>query len=404
MKQSVDLIRRMLNDRQMTSLLLMVAFVMTGSGVVAPILSLYAQSFGVPNTIVGLLVTIFGIGRLVANLPAGMLSQRIGRKPLLIGGPALVAVASAAAAITDNFAWLVFWRGLQGFGSGIYVTASMAALADISSPTNRAANIALYQSFFMFGATIGPAIGGYAAGFFGYAAPFWLYAAMTALAGVLALSFRDTLGKEVREKQKLEASDRRRIMTAPFTAICIVSLMTFFTRTTAIFQLMPFIGHDTFHLGIDAVGVALTVNAVVILAVTPLSVPLINRIGARAMVFWSTIGMAATIWGLYAATSLAGFWIAVVLFGIVSGASYPATGNYTIAALDRRHYGPGSGLQRTFGDVGYAVGPVLTGAISDVTGGGLFAGVALNVALLIAVSVFFLVGSAGGIRADHEQS
>ena len=69
-------------DKRLVPLLVMIACIMMGSGLVAPILSLYAQTFGVASTLVGTLVTIFGIGRLVANLPAGYLSQRIGRRPL----------------------------------------------------------------------------------------------------------------------------------------------------------------------------------------------------------------------------------------------------------------------------------------------------------------------------------
>ena len=137
-------------DKRLAPLLMMIALIMSGNGVVSPILSLYAQTFGVASTLVGMLVTIFGIGRLIANLPAGILSQRIGRRPLLFIGPLVVAGSSAFAAMTHDFSMLLVWRLVQGVGSGIYMTASLASIADISPPQFRASNMALYQAALVF--------------------------------------------------------------------------------------------------------------------------------------------------------------------------------------------------------------------------------------------------------------
>ena len=84
-------------EKRLAPLLVMIACIMMGSGLVAPILSLYAQTFGVAGALVGTLITVFGIGRLLANLPSGYLSQRYGRRPLLVGGPLIVAAASVGA-------------------------------------------------------------------------------------------------------------------------------------------------------------------------------------------------------------------------------------------------------------------------------------------------------------------
>ena len=55
-------------EKRLAPLLVMIACIMMGSGLVAPILSLYAQTFGVAGALVGTLITVFGIGRLLANL------------------------------------------------------------------------------------------------------------------------------------------------------------------------------------------------------------------------------------------------------------------------------------------------------------------------------------------------
>ena len=234
-------------DRRILPLLAMIGFIMCGSGIVAPILSIYAQTFSVTGTLVGMLGTIFGVGRLVANLPPGVLSQRYGRRPLLIAGPLVVAASSFGAALANDFVSLVVWRFLQGVGSGVYLTASMAALADISPPARRINNMALYQAAIQIGATIGPVLGGYLAHFINYSAPFWAYMLVGLAAAATAIfAFTDTLDREEARKPLPSAVRRTGLMTPAFTVVCVLSFAIFFTRVVTLFQLVPFIGADTF--------------------------------------------------------------------------------------------------------------------------------------------------------------
>ena len=130
---------------ELLPILLLLTLVMSGTGIVSPILSLYAATFQVGTTMVGMIVTTFGIGRLLADLPAGVLSQRFGRKPLLCAGPAILMAGAIGAALAGSFATLLACRLVQGIGSGIYMTTSAAAMADISKPGERCRVMAVYQ-------------------------------------------------------------------------------------------------------------------------------------------------------------------------------------------------------------------------------------------------------------------
>jgi len=370
-------------EKRLPPLLVMIACIMMGSGLVAPILSLYAQTFGVAGTLVGTLVTMFGVGRLLANLPSGYLSQRYGRRPLLIGGPLIVAASSIGAALAGDFTALLVWRFLQGVGSGVYLTASLAAMADISPPNRRATNMALYQSSLQIGASFGPAVGGFAAHYFGFASVFWFYAGVALLASVAAIS----------------AFSRRGMMTAPFTGVCLLSCIVFFTRTATLFQLIPFLGAENFGLDLGTIGLALTLCAFMNFAMLPITTPLIEKFGPRLNVIWSTLGTGVALATFYLSTSQVGFWLAVLLLGAATGVNYPAISTFTISALPRERYGPGMGMQRSFGDVGFVFGPVMVGALSDFTGGAHGAGVALNIALLCVAALVFALTSRG-LRAE----
>jgi MFS transporter, DHA1 family, multidrug resistance protein len=112
----VDPIRR---NPQIGIMLILLSLVMAGSGLVAPILSIYAKMFATSTTLAGMVITSFGAARLVANYPAGALSQQYGRRRLLILGLVIAAAGSLASALAPSIGWLIVWRFVQGTGSGI---------------------------------------------------------------------------------------------------------------------------------------------------------------------------------------------------------------------------------------------------------------------------------------------
>lgn len=380
-------------DRKVWPLLAMICSTMIGAAMVVPMLSLYAQTFGVSATLVGMLVTIFGIGRIVANFPSGWLSQRLGRRPLLAAGPAIVAVGAIGAAVTEDFAWLLFWRFVQGVGSGMYQTVSLAALADISTPQTRGRLVGLYQASLQFGASIGPLIGGYVAQWFGLAAPFWLLLVISIVTLVLAItSFRDVDVKQVRTMTGTFGK-RRGLMTAPFLAISLVSAITFFARTAFMFQLVPLMGNSTFGLQVGALGLAVTIIAFTMLLVIPAAGVMVDRFGARIVVIFSMLLAMAGIGLILGGTHQAWFWASMTVYGIASGISSPAVGAYTIEVLPRHKYGEGMGLQRTISDIGYVLGPIVAGFVTDISSWGLAAGTVTTAALVGLVTLLFILAT-----------
>src|SRR5690625_2363209 len=96
-----------------------VFLIMLGLGLVTPILPLYAQSFGVGAAAVGSLVMVFGIARIVVNIPAGQWTDKFGRKRMLVLGPLLNAAGALGLAFSGSFVELLIWRVVQGAGSAV---------------------------------------------------------------------------------------------------------------------------------------------------------------------------------------------------------------------------------------------------------------------------------------------
>ncbi|MCI0868050.1 MAG: MFS transporter, partial [Chloroflexi bacterium] len=139
-----------------------------GMGAISPILPLFIdQEYHVSRTQVGLAVGLFGIGRIFTSLPAGYLSQRYGRRFVLIAGAATSLLGASMVAFSFSYAWLVVSRIISGLGSTMLTTGASVYLSDVSTPETRARFLSLHELSILIGASIGPLAGGVLAAQFG---------------------------------------------------------------------------------------------------------------------------------------------------------------------------------------------------------------------------------------------
>jgi MFS family permease len=117
------------------------AFISFGQGIIGPVLPLYAREFGVGAAMIGVVVGAFGIARLIVNLPAGLVSERHGRRLLLVGGPIISFISSVLMGIAGSYPELVAYRFMYGVGSAMYMTGAMTFIADVTTRENRASAI-----------------------------------------------------------------------------------------------------------------------------------------------------------------------------------------------------------------------------------------------------------------------
>src|SRR5947209_18854124 len=104
-------VRTILADRSVRVVMLITFVIMLGFGIVAPILPLYARSFGVGYGAAGLLISVYGFVRLVTDLFAGPLVDRHGERATVAMGVGVLAVSSVLTGLAPNFALAVIFRG-----------------------------------------------------------------------------------------------------------------------------------------------------------------------------------------------------------------------------------------------------------------------------------------------------
>ena len=162
-----------------------VALDLIGFGILFPVLARYARDAGASPATAGVLVASFSIAQLVCSPLTGRLSDRVGRKPVIILSLVGTAVGSLLTGLAGSL-WLLFLGRIVDGASGASVSVAQAAVTDVAPPDDRARLLGLLGAAFGAGFALGPAIGGLAA-LVSHRLPFFIAAGIAAVNAVAAV-------------------------------------------------------------------------------------------------------------------------------------------------------------------------------------------------------------------------
>ncbi|HEU4605713.1 MAG TPA: MFS transporter [Nitrososphaera sp.] len=386
--------------------------VMMGSSMVTPSLTLYAQQdLGANEFLVGAVIAGFAIGRLIFDIPAGVLTDRLGLNRTMILGLAILVGASVLAGLAPNYGVLLFARVLEGIGSSIYVSAAIAFVLLSSDAAKRGTSIGSYQSMLMMGPIIGPVVGAPIAVFFGYNSPYFAFAVMAAaaLAIIAALNYRGKF--RVAGLVSAQESDMRQArMTVYLNTAAIATFGFAFLRSGIYTTGLPLFAYAGLSLSVFDVGIILTVAAAANLASSFFSGRITQMYGMQKPLFAAILASAALVAVIPLATSMAFLLAIMTLIGVTSGffgQSIAWAAEQIEEKVRRKQSGRGAalgihshvtrgiGFNRMIGDLGLVLGPLFVGyTISAFTGDPLlwFISYGLTSAVLGVVS-FLVLGT-----------
>ncbi|PIJ52236.1 hypothetical protein BL250_04530 [Erwinia sp. OLTSP20] len=159
---------------------------MLGMFMVLPVLTTYGMALqGASEPLIGLAIGIYGLAQAVFQIPFGLLSDRIGRKPLIVGGLLLFVLGSIIAASTVSIWGIILGRALQG--SGAIAAAVMALLSDLTREQNRTKAMAFIGISFGVTFAIAMVFGPVITHYFGLHALFWIIAILASVGIIITL-------------------------------------------------------------------------------------------------------------------------------------------------------------------------------------------------------------------------
>ncbi|MGB8464516.1 MAG: MFS transporter [Terrimicrobiaceae bacterium] len=336
-----------------------------GFGIVIPVLPLYAEHFGATAVQIGALVGIFSLAQFFFAPIWGKVSDRVGRKPVLLLGLMGTVAGYLLMGMAHTVLMLFVARLIDGI-SGANIGAAQAYLADISTPENRAKAMGLLGAAFGLGFVFGPALGGWASVTFNYAAPMFIAAGL-ALANFFFVLFflPESRGVEAIGKRSeplfphlLDHVERR---TYAWSVASYFLVIVGFSMMTAIFALLLLhrFGLDALHTGYIFAGV----GALGVIIQGGLIGRLVRRFGEAALAFVGTIFMFAGLCGLALSPGVAWVFVATAAVGIGNSLLMPTLSALASRSADANWQGRALGVMQSSGSLARWVGPMIAGLL-----------------------------------------
>jgi DHA1 family tetracycline resistance protein-like MFS transporter len=351
------------------ALFLTVFIHLVGFGIIVPLLPYYAQTYGATGVEVGLLLASFSAMQFLLSPIWGRLSDRIGRRPMLIGSLVLTAGSYVMFAFAGSLAVLFASRILAGI-AGATISTAQAYVADTTPLEKRTQGMGLIFAAFGAGFIFGPAIGGILS-HWGYAVP-GLAAAGLALAACIAaiLFLPESLPREARAEAIAHRSAAPVSRAEMFQRPVIGPGLTLLFLSTVCFAAMEgtfaLFGQWRYGLGPRQIGFLLAYAGVLAVILQGGIVGrLARRFGEGSLVRAGYVVMAAGLVAMALAPRLPLMMVALGVTAVGSSLAGPTLAGLVSSAASPIEQGAVLGLYQSMGSLGRAIGPFLGGLAFD---------------------------------------
>jgi len=343
--------------------------VMLGYGMVMPILPFYVESMGAGGSELGLLVASYALMRLIFGPIWGSLSDRVGRKPILMVGVFGYALAMIFFGLAARL-WMLFAaRILSGVLSSATSPTTMAYVGDSTSEEERGRGMGMLGGAVGLGAILGPALGGLLATE-SLSVPFFLAAGLSLLSVLLIFALLpESRPANPRAQARTEESGSplkqwRLVLSGPIGILLIMAFLVT-SGMTVFYGVFGLYALEQLGYGPDKVGAIMMVMGLAsAVAQGGLSGPLTKRWGESAVIKGASLVSAIGFLLLVPADTFLTVLAATGLFVLASALLMPA-----VSALTSRRapmeQGITMGVSNSFMSLGRIVGPLLGGVLFD---------------------------------------
>ncbi len=349
----------------------LIAFVnMLGYGIIIPILYAYSKQFGLSDFQNGLLFAIFSVCQFIATPIIGRMSDKYGRKPLLLVSIIGTAISFFMTAFAPSAIFLFIARAIDGLTAG-NIPVVFAVVSDTTKPEERPKAFGFIGSAFSFGFIFGPAIAAFTVGF-GSAIPFIIAGIITALAAALTAVYLPETNKHMGEVVKGKLFDFVRMWKTLFDPnvgmTFLISLIFFLAFSCALIY-----GFQPFTMNVLKISEAqnaqlFTLFGVVGLVSQNLLVGRISKLfGLKKSFTLSILFTSLSFVIMYLSHSLPIFIVASILLGIANSVAQTLIPTILSQEADEKSQGTIMGLNSSYQSIGMIGGPILGGIVATIS-------------------------------------
>jgi MFS transporter, DHA1 family, tetracycline resistance protein len=345
----------------LASILSIVFIDLIGFGMIIPILPLYAQRFRATEWEIGILLASYSFMQFLASPVLGWLSDRYGRKPVLLCSLVGSAAGYLLMANAASLGMLFVARILAGVAGASVGTAS-AYIADITPPENRSKRIGLIGAAFGIGFVLGPAIGGILS-HFSVIAPFWFAAILSVLNAILMwIVLPEPERHAAQQKGPLNLQDTLKQAGSWRLGVITVTYFIAIAGFAIVTVIFPQVSHRRFELDQSQISYIFVMMGLIGAAIQGGGIGrLSKRFGDVNLAITGFALMAASMMLMPFASSVPVFLLFSTGLAIGNSLSQPTVNAMASKGASAALQGRVLGLVQSAGSLGRVFGPVIAG-------------------------------------------
>ena len=330
-----------------------------GFGIVIPILPLYAKEMHASDGKIGILLAVYSAAQLVFAPIWGRVSDRFGRRPVLLVSILGSCFSQLGYALAPSFWWLVVARGFAGI-CGANIAAAQAYIADVTDEKSRAAGMGMLGAAFGLGFVFGPAAGGLLSKL-GDAVPFYVASALSGVNFLLALVILiEPRGAGERSASRvLSWSGLVRTLSSPRLAVLMLVylVITFgFANLEATFTL--YLSRRFHYERSGASYLYAYVGVIMIIVQGVLLRRIVARVGERALVVGGTLLMGTGMLLIYLSMHLPLLFLALTAVSVGNAINTPSLTSLISRSASGAEQGGVLGVSQSLGALARILGPI----------------------------------------------
>jgi MFS family permease len=338
-----------------------------GYGIIIPVLYVYSMKFGLSDAQNGLLFATYSLCQFISTPVIGRLSDKFGRRPLLISSIIGTAISFFMMAFAPNAIFLFFARALDGITAG-NITVASAVVADTTEGKDRARGFGIIGASFGFGFIAGPAITALTSGI-SLSLPFIVAGVISAVAAILTYYLlpetNRTIGKVKNEPLFNLTQLFSVLVNKTIAPILIITLLHFTALSLFIFAYQPFTV-KVLHLSPVEVSMVFTLFGIMSVISQLLILPRVSKLLRAEQLLRALFFILILAFVGFAQTHTLGLFIVFsILLSLTNNLVNPLLQTILSLETDAASQGSMQGISASYMSIGQIIGPILGGVIAQ---------------------------------------